>query len=166
MRTYHNKQGFSLLELMVAMVAAAILVVVVTVVFTMPYRVMRTNNEYADLRRDMAYAVRMMSNDIRKSSPIYDEVSISTGEDILELPPNALRPDTVKYERNAADGVLTHYINNNAQGSVILNGLRRFHSETATNSEGVVSGVILRLELENDDGDIAMEHETFIHTRN
>jgi len=162
-----KKQGFSLVELLVAMVAAALLALAITTVFVMPVRSMRTNREYARIRRDLSYAVRLMATDIRESSIMYDTLpAIFTGENILELRPNELRAVPIKYDRNTPDGVLTRYIDNVAQGPVILNGLTAFETDLATDTNGVVSGVILHLEMQNSDGYISIINETFVHTRN
>lgn len=164
---HRKKQGFSMVELLVAMVAAAILAITVTAVFVMPIRTIATNREYAKLRRDLAYVVRIMAMDIRKSSVMYDDApAIDTGENELVLHPNDLRLEKISYDRNTANGVLSRSVDDGAESPIILDGLTAFATEMETNSSGVVSGVLLHLEMENSDGYIAVTNETFIHVRN
>ena len=63
-----GKNGFTLVELMVAMVSGALLAIIVSLILFMTYRSWRTDNEYARLRRDTAFAVQLMAKEIRNSS--------------------------------------------------------------------------------------------------
>ncbi len=128
----------------------------------MPYRAMRTNEEYARLRRDVAYAMRRMAKDIRVST--YNEDPNNYGSDKLVLPVNSVSEGEIEY--TATDGVLTRAVDGGAEEEIIREGLRLFSSNFTNSTEGL-SGVVLRMEIENNsDGDIAIEHETFIATRN
>lgn len=164
MKTDFKKQGFSLAELLVSMLATAVLVLIVSLVLLMPVRSSRTNNEYARLRRDMALAVQMMARDIRESSGS----QVTASENLLILLPGPVFPGAaaIKYERSTADGVLRHYVDGVEKGSVITEGLRRFDPVSLTNAAGVVTGIMLDLEIEGRGGDITAAHQTFIHVRN
>jgi Tfp pilus assembly protein PilW len=155
-RTKHHtgKNGFSLVELMLATVCAAILFLTVALILFTTYRSWRTNNEYVRLRRDAALAVRMMSRDIRPAA-LGD---VTDGQNILTIGTNAVRTDVASYQRNGTNGILTLYIDGTEQGPVAI--LRDF-SSSKTNE-----GVLLYLELANEDGDIVITNKTFIHVRN
>ena len=162
MKRYPNKQGFSVVELVVAIVATAIVVMTVSLILFMPYRSLRTNMEYTRLRQDMSFAVRLMAKDIRASS--YSAIAAS--EDVLSLPPNAVRPETIDYRRDAVTGVLTRFVDDVPQSPVITEGLLRFSPIATNDPVSGLRGVVLRLELADRDGGIAIVNETFVHTRN
>jgi len=159
-----RKHGFTLVELMVATLAAAILLLIVGLLLTLPIRTMRTNDEYAALRRDMAFAMQMIAKDVRESSSNTNNYVF--GEDTLSLPalpaPSTVRPYAVNYGKT--NNVLTRTADGAA--AVLLNdGVRRFWSGTTNYVDGEGS-IIVRLELENPAGDIIIQHVAPIHTRN
>lgn len=162
MKTDRDNQGFTVLELLIAVVATAILVMIASLLLVMPYRSLYTNIEHANLRRDMTVAVRMMADDIRESSVN----GITAVENSLTLPANSTRAKAVEYRRNPGDGSLATYINNVAQMTIVSKGLARFNPVAVNDLGSGLSGVTLRLEMNNDDGGIGVVNETFIHTRN
>lgn len=169
MKKHLNKQGFSLVELLVAMLATAILALTVSLLLYMPFRTMRTNNEYARIRRDMAFAIQIMAKDIRAAHH-GDFINTSTfsADNQVALPSNvaAGRLDKIEFKRNAAEGSLIRYVNDAARLTVIPEGLSRFHSDVLTDAAGLVTGILLDLEMQNSDGDVVMTRKTFIYMRN
>ena len=160
-----RKQGFTLVEIMVAMVAATILALSVGVVFNMPFSTMRTNNEYAQARRDLAHAMQRLAKDVRESSLIVDAVPsivFDPSQGTLTLGTNHVRPNLpIVYQWVAANGSLTR---NTEQ--VVAEGVTGFSAIVATNSPMALNGVILQLQLQNDDGYITVDNQAFVHTRN
>ena len=147
--------------LMVALFATAILILLVGALLWMPIRALRTNNEYARIRVDLAYSIAMMSKDIRTSSLN----SVVATEDRLYLPGNATRAYTVEYLRNAGDDSLTRVVGADRE-LVVTEGLTRFRPSITNDFLTGLSGVVLDVVVENPDGDIVVDHNTFFHARN
>jgi Tfp pilus assembly protein PilW len=151
-----KKVGFTLVELMIAMVSSAILALIVALILFMSYREWRADNEYARLRRDAAFAVQIMAKDIRNSS--YSNITEAINNS-LKLSINAVHSNSTAFARTSASN-LTYSINGTSQGQLITKGLKVFNPQKQTN------GVLLNLVLVNTDGDISITNQTFIHTRN
>lgn len=165
---------------MIAMVTATVLALTVGLILFMAYRSWRTNNEYARLRRDAAFAVQMVAKEIRKSSLS----NITTNAAYLGFATNAVRPYTALFERGAGTNVydrnLTYKRNGVLQGTLINKGCKNFFptkiDDTTTNyiRDGFTNnlensglfGVSLRLVLVNSDSTITVTNDTFIYTRN
>ena len=157
MKICGGKNGFTLIELMIAMVSAAFLALIVSLILFMTYREWRTDNEYARLRRDTAFAVQLMAKEIRNSS----FSGITAAANSLQLPTNAAHSTyTTAFTRNSASSNLTYSINGTVQGQLITKGLLVFNPQATNN------GVLLQLVLVNTDGDISITNQTFISTRN
>jgi prepilin-type N-terminal cleavage/methylation domain-containing protein len=157
MKICGKRNGFTLVELMIAMVSGAVLAGIVSLILFMTYRSWRTDNEYARLRRDTAFAVQLMAKEIRNSS--YNGITVSANS--LLCPTNAVHPTyTTTFTRNAASGNLTYFINGTSQGQLITKGLTVFSPLKQTN------GVLLQLVLANTDGSIALTNQTFISVGN
>ncbi len=154
-----KKVGFTLVELMIAMVSSAILALIVALILFMSYREWRTSNEYANLRRDAAFAVQIMAKEIRNSS--YSNVTEAINNS-LKLSTNAVHSNSTAFARTSA-GNLTYSINGTAQGQLITKGLKVFNPQRPP---GQTNGVLLELVLVNADGTISATNKTFIHTRN
>jgi len=162
MKPFGDKRGFTLVELMVAGVAASILALAMSLVLVMVFRALRTNNDYARLRRDMALAVDWMARDLREASyRISPREGLSFAENRLTVSNNTVRADITEYRRDAAAGSLVRFVNGAAQGPVVMEGLQRFHVEA-----NALDGVVLHLEMANRGGDVRVACRTFIHARN
>ena len=158
MKICGKRNGFTLVELMVAMVSAALLAIIVSLILFITYRSWRTNNEYARLRRDTAFAVQLMAKEIRNSS---SNGIIAAVNNSLQLQTNAAHPAyTTTFTRNAASSNLTYSRNGIVQGPLITKGLRVFNPLKQTN------GILLQLVLVNTAGDISITNQTFISMRN
>ena len=148
----------------------SIVLLAVTLVLFMPVRTMRTNMEYARLRRDLSLAVEGMARDIRNHS--LDGIDASDRTALVLLPDPDLpgiSPNTVAY-RAGAGGTLDRYVNGAKLGSLIVSGLNVFSynvigDDPAELTNGL-TGVTVHLEVQNPDGEITMTRETFIHVRN
>ncbi|GEM_PF-2499361 len=156
MKTRAKKCGFTLVEMMISVVSAAILSLTVILILFMTYREWRTNNEYAQLRRDAALAVEMMSREVRETT-FADIIAV---EPTLVLPANAVRPYAITFQQNPFNSTLHYFTNGVFAGLIIPEGVGRF------NPMAVNNGVRLHLELANADGSIIVTNETFIRTRN
>lgn len=153
-----KKNGFTLVELMIAIVSGAVLAIIVSLILFMTYRSWRTDNEYARLRRDTAFAVQLMAKEIRNSS---SNGIIAAVNNSLQLQTNAAHPSyTTTFTRNDASSNLTYSKNGIVQGQLITKGLRVFNPQPTNN------GVLLQLEMVNTDGDISITNQTFISMRN
>jgi len=174
MAARRHKRGFTLIELMIGMVVMAILLLAVTLILLMPIRTMRTNAEYATLRRDLSYAVQLMARDIRKAP--FNGATVDYGDNKLLLPGRADLPDlwpvTVEYKLDDTSGQLHRYVDGVDQGAVIQSGLTLFRSglmpdpDPADPDVEAPDGFVLYFELQNPDGEITIDHETFIYSRN
>jgi Tfp pilus assembly protein PilW len=151
MKLRRKNAGFTLVELMLTTVAAAILVLTVSLILFMAFRSWRINNSYAQLRRDVALAVQLMAQDVRESAGTNISVVSETS---LSLAANLVRPDTRTFTKTGDK------LNGTHMGLIITKGLHRFNPVKTTN------GVLLHLELTDADNGISITNETFIYTRN
>jgi len=160
MKTLLTKQGFSLVEILVALLAAVILFLIVGLLLLMPYRTMQANEEYAQLRRDVAVAMRAMTRDIRAYSATDIDISQS---DRLLLNSNPGPPvrQKIEYIYNSGNQSLSRSINDVDQGEIIEEGLIVF-----TSSVNALGGVVLNIGMESSRGNASLSHQTVIHTRN
>jgi Tfp pilus assembly protein PilW len=149
-----KRNGFTLVELMIAMISGAVLALIVALILFMTYREWRTDNEYARLRRDTALAVQLMAKEVRISS--YNTITASANS--LTCPINAMHTRQTVFTRSA--DTLTYSINGISQGQLITRGLSVFNPVRTNN------GVLLKLVLANTDGSIAITNQTFIYPRN
>jgi Tfp pilus assembly protein PilW len=156
MKICGKRNGFTLVELMVALVSGAVLAIIVSLILFMTYRSWRTDNEYARLRRDTALAVQLMAKEIRISS--YN--GITTNANSLICPTNAMHGRRTVFTRSPTTNNLTYSINGIVQGPLITRGLSVFNPIRTNN------GVLLKLVLANTDGSIAITNQTFIYPRN
>lgn len=158
MKMYRNQNGFTVVELMIAMVGASILALIVATILFMAYRSWSTDNNYARLRRDAAFAVQLMAKEIRSSSPTIN--GIVAVNNSLQLQTNSIRTNLALFVRNATAGNLTYSINGASRGPVIPQGVRVFNPQPTNN------GVLLNLVLVSADGTLLITNSTFIAARN
>jgi Tfp pilus assembly protein PilW len=158
-----SKAGFTLVELMVAGLATAILALTVGLILLMPSRSMTVNAEYAEMRRDIAVAVRFIAKDVRNAEYSYDGETIEGETDLLYLPDTEYRADPIQYTRNAADGSLTRTVAG-ASRVLIDQGLTVFDPVEVNVTTSGIKGVMLHIEMQSDSG-VSIVDKTFIHTR-
>lgn len=158
MKICGTRNGFTLVELMIAIVSGAVLAIIVSLILFMTYRSWRTDNEYARLRRDAAFAVQLMAKEIRSSS--YS--GISTNSTRLTLGTNAVRTFQTVFTWSPVTNNLTYSRNGTVQGPVINKGLKVFTPQ----KDPTNNGVLLKLVLANTDGSISITNQTLIHARN
>lgn len=163
MKSKVNQQGFTLVELLMAFAAAAILVLSISSILAMPLRSLRINNVFAELRRDMTVAMAEMTRDVRASS--YSETMDDT-ENSLMIPASAVQSDTIEYRFTPATGMLSRFVNGEEQYPVISEGLSRFVPVATNDAVSGLNGVLLYLEMQNDEADLTIINQYFIHSRN
>ncbi|MBI9020629.1 MAG: prepilin-type N-terminal cleavage/methylation domain-containing protein [Verrucomicrobia bacterium] len=149
MKKQYYKNGYTLVELMITMVAASILILIVAMILVMAFQSWRINNAYADLRRDSALAFYMMARDVRESS--YDGLD-DTIDGSLEAV-SAVNSNITTYTQNGDTLVCE-------TGLVIPENVQAFRA-LKTND-----GVRLTLELTNGVFGIVITNEVFVNTRN
>lgn len=76
---------------------------------------------------------------------------------------NDVWTDTVDYQADSVSGKLIRYVNGSQIDVLISQGLTRF--STSLPNDGS-RGVVVRYSINRGNGDVAIEHETFIHARN
>ncbi len=146
-----QKKGFTLVELMLTMAAASIVMLTVALILMMAFQSWRTNNAYADLRRDSALANYMMARDIREAS--YDTLTAGT---TLTLP-SAVISQTTTYTQSG--NTLTVDEGSGAM-TLIPKHVQDFYSTKQDN------GVLLSLELANTNFNIVITNQVFVNARN
>ena len=67
MKTKKKQNGFSLIEIILATLASSMVILIVATILLMAYWSWRTNNAFATLRRDSAFATHILAADIRAS---------------------------------------------------------------------------------------------------
>lgn len=149
MKKQSRKNGLTLIELMVTMVAAAILILIVALILIMAYRSWRINNAFVDLRRDSAFAFSMMARDVRES--YYDGLDDTTAGSLEVI--SAVGKPTVTYSQTG--NTLTR------SGMIIIPKNVQYFDPAKQED-----GVLLTLELANVDFGIVITNEVFVNTRN
>jgi hypothetical protein len=134
-----------LIELMVAVVAAAIVIMTVAVVLIAAFQSWRTNNAYVELRRDASLAVYLISRDIREAG-FDDVVPTSVG---VVLP-------AVTYTKSGDTLTSTDF------GTIIPRGVQTFVAVPDDDHDGVS----LTLGVANTGLGIAITNKVFVNTRN
>jgi prepilin-type N-terminal cleavage/methylation domain-containing protein len=156
MKKIYNKKGVTLIELMVAMVAASILVLITALILVMALQSWRINNAYADLRRNASLAVYLMSRDVRESS--ITNVTITTGQLTLSAHPPA-RNNAVTYTKTAS-GALT----STAFGTIIPRNVQTFSAQTNSLGDGVYITIGMATNISG--SAISITNQWFVNTRN
>jgi len=153
MKKHTHKNGVTLVELMVSMVAASILILIVSLILVMAFQSWRINNAYVDLRRDSALAIYRMARDVRESTfrdktPEY----LIDGTDYLSV-------------ESAVDNSITTY---RRTGSTLTRGAMLIIPKNVQSfrSLKINDGVLLTLELANNEFGIVITNQVFVNTRN
>jgi prepilin-type N-terminal cleavage/methylation domain-containing protein len=153
MKKSKNKTGFTLIELMVTVVASAIVILTAATVLIMGFQSWRINKAYVEMRRNTALAVYLMARDIRESN--ITNVTIAAGQ--LQLAPHPpVRNSTVTYTKTGSTLSSTDF------GVIIPRGLRTFNAEVNVPGDGVY----LTIGMTNSVSGIAMTNRVFVNTRN
>lgn len=163
-----RRAGFTLVELMVALIATAILLLSVSFLLVIPFRTMKGNREYARMRREMAYAMRLINRDVRMTAwgDIDDdevEYNVTDGRVYLDYDPDnvVVRDENVEYVLE--DGALLRNVGDSTD-VLISEGVTMF-SATTTNQNGA-QGIVFELELQNSETEATIEKTMYIHVRN
>jgi hypothetical protein len=152
MKKIQYKNGLSLIELLVAIVASSIVILTVAMILIMAFRSWRINNAYVELRRDASLAVYLISRDIRESD-VDDVMTATDGELELDDHPPA-RNNGVTYEKVGDTLTRTGF------GTIIPRGVQAFSNQYS----GADDGVYVTLGLANDS--VAITNRVFVNTRN
>lgn len=152
MNRLRKKEGFTLVEMMVTIAISAIVILTVSLILVMAYREWRTDNAYVQLRRDAALAVQLMAPDVRESTTNANNILTTTNS--ITFATNSVRPVVHTFTQNGDK------LNSSPFGLIITKGLQRFRPVETNN------GVLLHMELENTEFNIAITNETFITVRN
>lgn len=152
MKNKSKAAGLTLIELMLTVVASGIVFITVALILMMAFWTWRTNNAYADLRRNAALAAYMMTQDVRESS--YDGLSGGAGLLTVE---SAVTNQTSTYTQI---GETLIYTSGTDTLLIIPEGVQNFSALKQND------GVELTLELVNTNFTIAVTNQLFVNTRN
>ncbi|WP_372796189.1 type II secretion system protein J [Pontiella sp.] len=156
-----RKQGLSLVELLVAMTAVAILALTVGALLTLPIRTITGNDELVRLKNDMGIAMTYIAADVRESE--YNEVVAYYGDGILTLPANPVRSSVIQYQLEG--DALNRYVDGSGPTAVIPEGVDAFRSWPTNDTSSGIQGIGLHIEITSGGG-VPLDHDSFIHTRN
>ena len=159
-----RKKGVSLIELLVAMTAVAILSLTVGAILVLPARTIKGNNEIAQLKNEVGVAMIAITSDVRESG--YEDIVVNSsnyGDNTLTLPANDVRNSTIQYRLEGA--LLNRYVNGSGPTTLISEGVSAFRSWPTNNEVTGVQGMGLHLEMTTAGG-VPLQHDSFIHTRN
>lgn len=156
MKINSSKTAFTLIELLIGIVAVSILILAVIAILVGPIRALKRNSEYSQIRRDISYAAAVISRQVRTAQ--FSTIPENSLE--LILPANGVRTHTSTFSRS--DGALV-YDNGSQKTDLIVEGCTVFTNGLVQALDA--SGVIIYLEVTNPDGSIVVTHESFIHTR-
>lgn len=152
MKTKKKQNGFSLIEIILATLASSMVILIVATILLMAYWSWRTNNAFATLRRDSAFATHILAADIREAS--YDGLAYSSGQLTVQ---SAITNKTSTFTHT---GDTLTYSTDSASALLIPEGLQTFGSVITAD------GVELTLELVNTNYAITITNQIFINTRN
>jgi len=158
MKITDKKAGLTLIELLVTVAIAAILILTTAAILLITYRSWNTNNAYVRLRRDAAFAINIMARDIHESK----SVDISRpNNDQLVLLANDVRTYTATYTRIGSNNVLRcNRVGTPTESFVLATGVAAPPFPDIPDN-----GIRIMLVMENDNFDISITNETFIHKR-
>lgn len=162
------KNGFTMVEMMVAMLATAILSLIIGLLLMIPFRTMSGNWEYMRIRRDMANAVKMMAKDIRITawSDIADSADSYVVDGYLKLDWNinspVVRKNNVEYQKS---GDTLVRMTGGTSETIISEGLMVFKPK-ATNEVNGVQGIVITMQMLGSKTGSIIDEELFIATRN
>jgi len=152
-----SKKGLTLVELMIAIAAASILILTMSLILMMVFQSWRINNAYVEMRRNIALAVYLISRDVRESSITNVPPGVTVGS--LQLSPHPpARNNTVTYTK--AGSALT----SSGFGTVIPRGVQTFTAERNDNADGVYLTIGMTNSIFG--SVIAVTNKVFINTRN
>ena len=157
MKVNRHKNGFSLVELMVAVVASSIVILTAAAVLIMTFQSWRINNAYVEMRRNIALAVYLISRDVRESNT--NNITILAGQ--LQFSPHLpARNHTVTYTKTGSALISSDF------GTVIPGGVQTFTAQSTDSTGG--DGVYLTIGMTNSISGsvIAVTNKVFINTRN
>ena len=150
--TNRHTAGLTLVELMIAISATAVLVLIVSMILTMTFSSWRNNNAYAEIRRDISYASSILSREIRESSfdglnPVGNTLSVES----------AVTNKTVVFFQ--ADDALI-YTSDTDSFPLIPRNLQTFTANKQSD------GIELFLVVANTDFALSVTNQLFVNTRN
>jgi len=159
MKPLYKKKAFTLVELMVAMVVAAIVILTVAAVLLMAYRSWNTNNAYVSLRRDAAFAVELMARDIRESKLV--DIDDNTANQLILYDSGNVKGYTATYTRSGTNNTLRCTRSGGSTETFDLAlGVETFDPVETNQS------VRITLVMENLEFDISITNKTLVHVRN
>jgi len=161
MKTAKTKRGFTLIELMLAALASSILNLFAATNLLLATRSWRMNNQYASMRRNAAFAIELMSRDIREAQR---PTGVTIAPNTLTIN-NAARGYIAVFALNPATGVLSYSRNGNPTMPFVAQDIAAFNPSLHTYNASV-DGANLHLKMVDDTFNIAITNETFVHMRN
>lgn len=143
-----TKSGLTMIELMIALVAASILILIVTLILFMAFNSWHFNNAMSSMRRDIAIASEMLTHDIREVS--LNDIDINAGQ---------LTAKNISYIWTGNSLLRQTPIDS---AVIIGKNLTGFTAQTNASADGVELYIV----LENSNFGIGITNQLFINTRN
>jgi prepilin-type N-terminal cleavage/methylation domain-containing protein len=94
-----NKKGFTLTELLIAVIIALLIVLIVSTIFVLNQKVLRKSNIKAELTQNARITLDLMAREIRQAEEI-----------VTTLPPNDSDPGLIAHELQFEDGQIDTHI--------------------------------------------------------
>jgi prepilin-type N-terminal cleavage/methylation domain-containing protein len=151
-----GKKGFTLIEVFVAMAAAAILILTAGTLLFAAIRAWRANNIYVRMRRDAVFALEIMARDIRQAE--HDGMVTITSDSLGVY--NKVADYNALFSLGG-DGTLSYSRDGAVLTPKLATNVADLHAQIGSNE-----GIELRLAMKNDSLDISFTNETFVYIRN
>lgn len=163
MKTTPERNGFTLVELLIAATASAVVILLLATILILGFRCLRTNNAYISLRRDAALAMTWMELDIQEAQqPSSRPPDVPNGLTIS----NSIEHYIASFELTPSTGVISYHRDGSPMIPILAKNVAAFEPTWHINSFGNVEGVNLHLEMANPEFSIAITNNLFVHMRN
>lgn len=146
-----SREGLTIIEALFAIAASAMLILIVSLILIMTYHIWHTNNAYADLRRDVAFASSIITREVRESS----FNGLNDGSSLSAL--NAASGETSVFLQS---GDSLNYTSSTNAFALIPRGVTLFSTSKLDD------GVEVTIAVANPTFAISITNQIFINTRN
>ncbi len=157
-----KKNGFTLMEVIVAMAASAIVLLTAGTLLFSAIRAWRANNTFVRMRRDAAFALEIMARDIRQAE---HEGMVTITADSLAVYNKVADYDALF--SLGTDGILSYSRDSAILTPKLASNVAGLTAVAQTNDvSGIIDGIGLELAMKNDSLDISFTNELFVYIRN
>jgi type II secretory pathway pseudopilin PulG len=157
MTRLESKNGFTVIELIVGMIAASMLAVIMSVVLFYGYTAWNRNSSFLELQRDATLAMQTLSKSLRQAT--------ATGVDLTQpgqiVVSNLNTTTLTSFYQQGGNLICNPAVNN---GGVPFSLVRGWVIPSGFTCSNIAQGVTMRLKLKN--GSKSLEMDSSVNFRN